>query len=239
MNLTTLLPYFFVLPWTTVDRDLNNHFFDTANEFFATVVKDGLVDYQGVKDHPEMLNQLLEQIERFNYNDAGPDVQKAFLINAYNILTIKGIVDTYPVKGPMKINGFFTAENYVLAGKNVSLDIVEKKMLYGTYPDSRLHFVLVCAAISCPKLANHAYLPVNLDNQLDAKTREILNDPDFIRESKGKVLVSEIFRWYANDFKDAGSVIDYLNKYRETPYSSGTKHGFYTYDWTLNDQQGQ
>jgi len=211
-------------------------FFESTNRFFSKYVKNGLVDYSSIQSNSTDLKTLVEQIAEFdnlNNNDEG---KSAFLINAYNILTIKGILEKYPVSSPMKINGFFDAKIYIVGGKKMSLNTLEKKELFGHFPDPRLHFVLVCAAKSCPKLANFAYKPELLDQQLTDQTSIAINDPEFIQYNGGKVLFSEIFSWYASDFKKAsGSALKFVNEYKNPPFDSGSKTGFYTYDWSLND----
>lgn len=231
-----ILPFLIALPLATVSQDKTNHFSDSAQLFFESVVVDGMVDYTGIKSHPQLLNQLVSQIGEFELNQVDAPTRKAFMINAYNILVIKGVVDNYPVSSPMKINGFFDKQSYLIDGKHVSLNQLEKKMLFIEFPDNRLHFVLVCAALSCPKLSPNAYLPANLDDQLTDQTRTVMNDKNFIQESNGKLKVSEIFQWYASDFKGQ-SILEYVNRYRDTPFEQGIKIGYYTYDWTLNDQK--
>jgi hypothetical protein len=49
------------------------------------------------------------------------------------------------------------------------------------------------------------------------------------------VKVSEIFKWYREDFvKDGKSEIDFLNTYRKEKIMPNSKLSYYTYDWRLN-----
>ncbi|MEM9857688.1 MAG: DUF547 domain-containing protein [Bacteroidota bacterium] len=211
-----------------------NSFFDQANNFFSTYVKEGAVDYDAITQDRSKLDALVNKIASYDLTGADKITKKAFMINAYNILAVKGIVDHYPVKSPFDIKDFFDAKHFTVAGEKMSLNILEKERLYPMTQDPRLHFVLVCAAVSCPKLADFAYVPSTLDRQLEQKTKQVLNDDEFIRVSGKKVKVSELFNWYANDFKSSGkSIIDYINYYRDTPLPSN-KYGYYTYDWSLN-----
>jgi len=77
-------------------------------------------------------------------------------------------------------------------------------------------------------------MPNNLEEQLEEQTRLALNNPSFIKEADGKTELSQIFKWYTDDFGGSRStVIDFINSYREIPISDKT--GYYPYDWTLND----
>lgn len=213
-----------------------HNFFTDADVFFRSHVKDGLVAYGAIKSDQSALNSLMDQIAAFDLSQQDVQTTKAFMINAYNILAIKGIVDQYPVKSPFDVKDFFDAKHYTVGGEKMSLNILEKERLYPMTNDPRLHFVLVCAAVSCPKLADFAYVPEKLDDQIETKTKDVLNDPEFIRVKGSKVQVSEIFNWYANDFKTSGkNVSDYINGYRNKVLPS-KKVGFYTYDWSLNKQ---
>ncbi|MEM9391359.1 MAG: DUF547 domain-containing protein [Bacteroidota bacterium] len=210
-------------------------FFQSANAFFSINVKNGNVAYASIKAKPEQLNNLVNAIASFDLKSADAKTNKAFMINAYNLLAIKGIVDNYPVKSPFDVKDFFDAKRYTVAGEKMSLNILEKEKLYPMSKDPRLHFVLVCAAVSCPKLADFAYVPAKLESQIESKTKEVLNDDEFIRIRGNKAQVSEIFNWYANDFKSEGqSVAEFINLYRTDPLPS-KKVGFYTYDWSLNN----
>lgn len=213
-------------------------FFTMADQFFSKYVKDGRVAYARIKANQEKeLEILINEIASFDLDGADENTARAFMINTYNILAIKGIVDKYPVKSPMSISNFFDKKAYMVAGTKMSLNQLEKGKLYPRAKDPRLHFVLVCAAQSCPKLASFAYVPEKLDQQIDAVTRQTLNDPEFIKVKGNKLEVSEIFNWYKGDFTKASkSIRSYINQYLETKVDDKTKVGFYTYNWSLNDQ---
>ena len=211
-------------------------FFDKADAFFEKYVKEGLVDYKSLKADPRLLNQLVDEIRRYPLKEVSGNAQKAFYINAYNLLVIDLVVDHYPIEGPLKVEGFFSEKKHLLAGKEMTLDQLEKENLMVSFPDARLHFVLVCAAMGCPPLANFAYKPDHLENQLKKRTEYVLNFDPFIRVIKGKerVEVSKIFEWYRADFlTDSATILEYIDQYRIEKLE-GKELGYYEYDWTLN-----
>ncbi len=220
--------------------DNNNtsvNFFQAADAFLAKNISDGRVDYKGIKQKPQELNNLLELIAKYDLEKQPANTQKAFWINAYNILVIKGIINHFPVKSPMDIKGFFDTEKRSAAGRQITLNDIENKMIRPVYNDARIHFVLVCAAIGCPQIVNFAYMPEKLDAQLEKQTRMAMNDPQFIRvnTAEKKLDVSEIFKWYKEDFAvDGNSIRDYVNQYRDQKVPADYAFGFYTYDWNLN-----
>lgn len=214
-------------------------FFEKTDLFMTMNVSNGLVDYQGISSNPSQLNELISLLENIKVKEiTEANYQKAFLINAYNVFVIKGIINNYPVSSPMQINGFFKGIKYPLAdfGK-VTLNELENKLIRKVYDDPRVHFVLVCGGKGCPPIIEEAYVPNKLENQLETQANKALNDPNFIQVKEKEVLLSEIFKWYPEDFRAKGqNEIDYLNKFRTTPINSKSKIGYYPYDWSLNGQ---
>ncbi|MCG8577642.1 MAG: DUF547 domain-containing protein [Flavobacteriales bacterium] len=211
-------------------------FFDKANTFFATYVSEGKVDYDGIKKDESSLKELMESIAS---NSWTKENEKAYLINVYNLGVINKVIEAYPISSPMEVNSFFEKKDVNLNGENISLDHLENKMLRPVYEDARFHFVLVCGAVSCPRIENFAYVPEKLEMQLDAQAKRALNDPSFIwtSEDGGKLFLSEIFQWYKSDFgKSNADLITYVNKYRTVAVKPDAKIEHYTYDWTINAQ---
>lgn len=214
-----------------------SEFFSKSDSFFQSFVKNGRVDYKGVKANPDQLNEILELGKTVTVSKEDITNYQAFWINGYNLYVIKGIVDNYPVKSPLDINGFFDKTKRELGGKQITLNAIENKVLRGNFPsEARFHFVLVCAGLGCPPIINEAYLPNKLEAQLQAQTELALNNPNFIKVKGKKVLLSQIFEWYKGDFTQNGkSEIDFVNRYRKEKLSPNSKTGYYPYDWTLNE----
>ena len=214
-------------------------FTEKADALLSARVAEGRVDYEAIKQDRSRMDPLYRQLGEVSLEDASEAEKKAFYINAYNIITIYQVVKHYPVKSPQDIAGFFDQQKHTVAGELLTLNELEKEKLLTPYQDPRVHFVLVCAAASCPPLADFAYRADQLDKQLDQKTRQALNDDQFIRVMKDrkKVELSKIFEWYQDDFlKKAASPLAYINQYRDEKISTSYDVGYYEYDWTLNQQ---
>ncbi|MFY0606234.1 MAG: DUF547 domain-containing protein [Cyclobacteriaceae bacterium] len=231
-NIYLLICLFVAFNSTAQDQN----FFKNSDDFFATYVENGLVKYQEVLDKPSDLNNLITQISEYLVAGKEPEEQKAFYTNAYNILVIKQIIDNYPIKGPLDKKGFFNATTFNVAGRDVTLDELEKDILFPAFPDPRLHFVLVCAAIGCPPIANYAFQPNDIDSLIDAKTREILNINWYVRVYKNHTQLSKVFEWYESDFiNDTTDVKSFVNRYRDIKIPDDHEITTYEYDWLLND----
>ncbi len=227
----------FLLISGSVSAQNNTTYFDRADEFFQKYVHNGKVKYAEIKQNPKALNELMAEAKKAKVSLENEAEYKAFWINAYNIAVIKGIVESYPVKSLMDIRGFFNEKKFSLGQQSVTLDEIQKKLLFGNFPEEEwFHFVLVCAAKSCPPVINKAYRPEILEEQLEQQTIKALNDPQFVRVTGNKVLFSEIMNWYNPDFTQNGdSLIEYVNRYRIKKIPANLQTGFYEYNWQLND----
>ncbi len=215
-----------------------DNFFTDADSFFKKYVKDGKVAYSTLKNNQSQLTPLISYIGNATPEDWATNQKKAFYINAYNLLVISSVVELYPIKSPLDSKGFFDEKKHKVAEESLTLNQIENEKLRQEYEDARIHFVLVCAAVGCPKLMSYAYKPSNIEDLLEKRTKETLNDPYFIRISKknGKLLVSEIFKWYKGDFlKTHNTVKEYVERYLISSSDlSSYKLGYYAYDWTIN-----
>ena len=215
--------------------NINSEFFNQTNAFFKQYVSGNAINYAQIKKNPSQLNKLVEQVGKANLSGADANTIQAFYINAYNLLVIDGAIQNYPLKSVLDVPGFFDGKKKTVAGKQLTLNQLEKTNLLKTYKDNRFHFVLVCGAVDCPPIANFAYTPEALEKQLEQRTRKALNDPNFVKTSQGKVSISQIFEWYSNEFGgNKKAAIEFINQYRENKIPASTPVDFYNYDWSLN-----
>ncbi|WP_046756268.1 DUF547 domain-containing protein [Kordia jejudonensis] len=212
-------------------------FFKASDAFFKEHVKDGKVNYKAIKKNTAELDKILASTNTISVAKSDAETFQAFWINVYNLSVIKGIVENYPVKSPLDINGFFDKTQHAVGGKKITLNDIEHKLLRGNFNDARFHFVLVCAGLGCPPIIAEAYMPNTLDSQLDRQTRIALNNDDFIKVNakKKRVQLSEIMKWYKEDFTQNGNEIDFINKYREEKIAEKSKISYYPYNWKLNE----
>ena len=229
--------FLFLLLSGTITAQDNSAFFEQADDFFSTYVENGKVKYAEIKQNPKALNDLLALAKTAEVSPEEEAEYKAFWINAYNLAVINGIIKEYPVGSPMDVVGFFNKKKHSLGQQSVTLDQIEHDLLFENFPDEeRFHFVLVCAAKSCPPLISEAYKPATLEEQMQRQTENALNDPQFIRVNGNKILFSEIMKWFNEDFTgDGSSLIQYANRFRKNKLPANAEVGFYKYDWDLND----
>jgi len=174
--------------------------------------------------------------------------QKAYWINLYNAVTVKVVLDHYPVKSIRDIDispGFFSDGPWgrklvTVEGEKISLNDIEHRILRPIWRDNRVHYAVNCASIGCPNLQAGAYRGAALDAMLDTAARAYINSPRGVAINKGSVTVSKIYDWFIADFgDDEKSVLAHLAKYAapalRRQLSAISRIDDVAYDWRLND----
>ena len=174
--------------------------------------------------------------------------QFAYWVNLYNALTVRVVLERYPVKSIRDIDispGLFADGPWgkklvSVEGHKLSLDDIEHRVLRPIWRDARIHYVVNCAAYSCPNLRPSALTSANTEDVLEAAARDYVNSPRGVRFERGRMVVSSLYVWYASDFGGSDAkIIGHLMRYARGPLkaklakiSSLDKHA---YDWKLND----
>ncbi len=199
------------------------------------VSKNGNVDYNAFKNNRKLLLNYISSLSEVMPTNSWTKQEKlAYWINAYNAMTIDLILHHYPIKSIKDIDKPWNQRFWKLGEKWYNLNDIEHQILR-KMNEPRIHFAIVCASYSCPKLQNTAFTSANLEQQLTQSTKEFLSDPERNFISKNEIHISKIFQWFAKDFKSKGSLIDFLNQYSDIQISNSAKKKFKDYNWDLNE----
>lgn len=243
--------------------------FDHQHALYGEVLKrhvrNGLVDYAALQRERAPLDRYAAQlaaVERKVVDDWSRDERLAFWINAYNALTLRTIIDHYPIRrGSLigvafpsnsiwQIPGAFKEARHRVAGQRLSLDDIEHRIIRPSFSEPRIHVALVCAARSCPVLRAEPYVAVRLGAQLTEQARRFAADRTHgLRAAPARrgVEVSSIFKWFGEDFAPLGAgdetrgVLAFLAAHGDDPEllprlrDETTPVRYLDYDWTLND----
>lgn len=199
------------------------------------VSANGTVNYKTLKKDKSKLDAYCTLLSTHPVQKAWTkDKKLAYWINAYNAFTLKLIVDNYPLKSITDLHGGKPwDQKWINIGtKKYSLNQIENDIIRPQFKDPRIHFAVNCAAKSCPKLMNGAFLENYLDTQLDNQTKAFINNSVANTLQSNKVQVSKIFEWYAVDFGDLNA---FLNKYSNTKINKGAPITYKEYNWQLNE----
>ena len=216
------------------------------------VTDDGWVDYAGLARERAALDRFLEDAGKASPTDFKSNREKlAFWINAYNAFTLADVLGSVYKKhaSVRDVPGFFNGRKHSVAGERLTLDEIERRGR--DLRDPRIHFAIVCASTSCPKLRRFAYTAEKLEGELDQVAKEFLADANrglSFSAKTNELYLSPILKWYAGDFAgssgDAGGARDgaalaFIAKYgppevaqhiRETPPALH----YFDYNWSLN-----
>ncbi|UCG60319.1 MAG: DUF547 domain-containing protein [Candidatus Zixiibacteriota bacterium] len=233
--------------------------YETYSRVLESFVKEGLVDYRGLKDSRADLDSFIGQLAGLTmkeYDSLGGSEQLAMWINAYNAITLRIVIDAYPVASINHIEGAFDDKAWQVAGKTVTLDNIRDDIIRSEFYDVRVFFALHSASAGSPSLFRVPFRGRAIDDQLDSAAYAFVNDVDrnTINPHNNTITTSEIFRRYAEDFKDEYDTDDF--DYLERPeravlsfiftYADDSVQEFIDetaewtieyrpFDWSLND----
>jgi hypothetical protein len=206
---------------------------------FNTLLKDnvssaGNVNYNGFKSNRKTLLAYITALgENLPEDNWTKNEKLAYWMNAYNAMTIDLILRNQPIASIKDIKNPWDQRLWKLGEKYYNLDEIEHQILR-KMGDARIHFGINCASFSCPPLLNEAFIPSNVDAQLDLVAKKFINDSSRNSIAENNVEISNIFKWFSKDFKQNGSLIDFLNKFSEVEISEDAKVRYMDYDWALN-----
>ncbi|MBI2166943.1 MAG: DUF547 domain-containing protein [Candidatus Omnitrophica bacterium] len=248
-----------LLQMNPVTADAADFTFDAWRQVLEQHVTDGKVDYAAIKKSPAGLDQFVDKVQAVSARDYEAwdrDQKMAFWINAYNASAVKLVVDHYPLKRRIGLKALaFPSESIQqiphvwsrkvieAAGRRLSLDDIENKILRRDFGDPRIHFALVCASLGCPVLRSEAYEAGRLGSQLEDQAEKFLSDPNKFRYEKksDKIHLSPIFKWFKEDFKQRGGVTAFIKNYLPKEIAGAlsfrTTVEWLDYDWRLNQKE--
>lgn len=265
----TLALVSFVQSASAASADGRAESFDHGHALLGTVlarhVRAGRVDYAALQRDREPLDRYVSELAKVSAERVSgwtPAERLAFWINGYNALVLRTIIDHYPIRrGSLvgiafpansiwQIPGAFSERLFEVAGRRVSLDDIEHRIIRPAFVEPRIHVALVCAARSCPVLRAEPYVATRLDAQLDEQSRRFAADRvhglHTAADGRG-VEVSSIFKWFGADFAPLGGgnerrgVLAFLAAHSTDTTllpllrNPSTPIDYLDYDWTLND----
>lgn len=232
--------------------------FDALLQRYVSASADGVsrVDYgrwRASAADRAALDEFIAGQARLTPSQLGKQEQFAYWANLYNAITLKVVIDAYPVASirdiksagvwldPKAFTGPWVAKRVTVEGRALSLDEIEHSILRATFKDPRVHYSVNCASYGCPNIGLKAWRAETLDADLDVAARAYVNHPRGVTVSgNGALKVSSIYSWFKADFggSDAG-VIAHFKTYAGPELAKAINAGATIsgddYDWSLND----
>jgi len=202
----------------------------------------------------QALDRLIKQMEAAKPSAMPREDAFAYWANLYNAVTLKVILDNYPVESIRDIRstgaglldfkaftGPWRTKRVTVEGKPLSLDDIEHEIMRPTFKDPRVHYTVNCASIGCPNLDVKPWAGATLEADLEAAARKFINTPRGVRfDANGKLTVASIYHWFEEDFGgDQKGVIAHLERYADPELAKTlagrTGYDGHDYDWGLNE----
>jgi len=214
------------------------------------------VNYSSIKAARSSLDSLVDDIAAADLEGTSLDQKLAFYCNAYNILTIRSIVDVYPVASIRDIDGVWDRKQWLVAGEGLTLNQIEHEILRKDFSEPRIHVAVNCSSTGCPPLLPVPFYPDSIDQLLTRAAREFAASETHNKfdTQKNEAHISSIFDWYGDDFTEkyykAGAypslsrkknaalsfLIAHLPEEQAASLSGlDLKASYLDYDWSLND----
>ena len=199
------------------DEKTTPAFYEKYKELLATYVDDdGRVNYRLLRRKRAILAAIVREIDNVHPAEKiswSRSEKMAFWINTYNIMTLKLIIDEYPIQpiwymfaypdsSIMQIPGAWTKKYFKIMGLEYTLREIKDEILVARFTDLRVCFALSFASVGSAFLRNEPYYPDRLDKQLDEQVKKYLTSPKGLKIDKTKKMVylSDIFNWNRKDF---------------------------------------
>jgi hypothetical protein len=234
-------------------------------------VRDGLVYYRALKSERGRLDRYAASLNvpAATYDGWSPNDKMAFWVNAYNAFVLQTVVDRYPIRGASpgyppdsirQIPGAFESLRHHAAGRNVTLDEIEKTIL-PEFKEPRLQLALGRGATGSGRLRSEAYTGARIAQQLDDIQKEFVSEQTMLRidRASGQVSLTPILSWHQAEFiaaydKGAEGPLaerspieraavafispNLLPLEKELVQKNQFKVTFQPFDWRLNDLTG-
>lgn len=220
--------------------------YDLYDEAFSgRVTEDGLIDYASLQADGTALDTFIGHVAAVSPHGEpelfpSDDHALAYWLNSYNALAVQGVLDRPEMNSVIdrKVE-FFYSQRYRMGSEKVSLYTLENGIIRKEFGDPRIHFWLNCQSISCPAFPPTAIRPDTLDAQLDAATTAFVTNEAHVEVlADGRIAVSSIFQWYAEDFGGEQGVLPFIHRYHEAIPETG-ELVYKDYDWGLIEQPGR
>ncbi|MDA0239149.1 MAG: DUF547 domain-containing protein [Proteobacteria bacterium] len=218
---------------------------------FQVVGEDGLnrIAYGKVtKEGKAGLDGYLRALTSTDVKNLNRNEQLAYWINLYNALTVKVILDHYPVETILDIKispGFFSPGPWgkkllTIQGEKVSLDDIEHRILRPIWKDARIHYAVNCASVGCPNLQPSPFTGARADAMLTEAAQDFINGSRAVWFDGNSVGASSIYKWFSQDFgRNDKEILAHIRKYAAPSLAGRLANksdiNFYSYDWDLNE----
>lgn len=232
--------------------------YNRYRQILSEYVDSGLVDYGGLKADRGGLDTLVAALATADLSQATPEMKLAFYINAYNMIVLRTVVDTYPVNSISEIDGALDGKRWNVAGEMLTLDQIQNGMLLKELNEPRAMIAITRAAKGWPAFVAQPYYFRNLSDQLQLVSRYFSTNDQYnsIDPATGEADLSPVFKWFgaylipryydnglfSNLCKEENAAVCFVIKHhipaeQQRLFAADYRVKYHDFDWGLNDRQ--
>lgn len=182
------------------------------DEILDVHVRDGFVYYRALREARAGLDRYIASLDvgAADFEAWSRARRTAFWLNAYNAFVLQTVIDRYPIRGRAReypadsirqIPGAFDRRRFRAAGKAVTLEDIEKRVL-PEFRDPRVYLALGMGAVGSGRLRSEAYAADRLDGQLAAAASEFVTTREHVEldPTLQELRISAIIGWHEQEF---------------------------------------
>ncbi|MGB6317209.1 MAG: DUF547 domain-containing protein, partial [Litorimonas sp.] len=168
----------------------------------------------------------------------------SYWANLYNAVTLDVVLDDYPINSIRSLGPFTTGpwkrDAVVVEGRTLSLDNIEHDIMRVEFASPYIHYMVNCASIGCPNLSDTLWQAETLEeDRIQAAEAFINSDRGVALDSKGRIAVSKIYKWFSEDFGDTEDALrahlaEHAQGKKLEALTTGARFKGSHYDWDLN-----
>ncbi len=183
------------------------------------VDENGNVDYLTLRRHRidiYSISRILDSLHQAEYLSWKRNQKIAFWINAYNLFTIRLVIENYPIEPKwynkivypdnsiIQISGAWDRHYFTVMGLEYSLKEIEREILLEKFTNPKIFFALSYATMGGAYLRDEPYRGEMLDEQLTEQVRKFLSSDRAVQFEPGNDILrlSDIFNWYSKAFSE-------------------------------------
>jgi hypothetical protein len=228
---------------------LDKYLVESSTKNAKSTNNNRLFNYKKISDNDKnKLSDYLHYLQSIDPRQYGKNEQFAYWVNLYNALTIDIVLKNYPVRSIKEVgdgySGPWNTKYLLIADQKLSLNNIEHEILRAIWQDSRIHYVINCASISCPDLLPQVLQADALEEQLNRAAKEYINHTRAISFEDNTIKLSSIFQWFSADFgQTQQDLLKHFMLYAQPDlkeklieFSNNTSANYqFDYNWKLNE----
>lgn len=163
------------------------------------------------------LHAFVTELQALPVSQLSRDEQLAYWMNLHNAQAVLQTTLNFPIKDEsareLVLGKPWSTQSLTVEGVRLSLDDIERRILFRHWPDPLVIYGLYLPATGAPRLAPRALVGRDIRAQLEARARLHLRSGHAFELSGSSLDVSALYHWDRALFADDAALIAHLRRY--------------------------